>query len=496
MISDGRNATHVRCAWFISVGLLATTVALDGNASGAEMPEGLIWKSEQVEAGAGAARKKVDAEKAWLTVPRDWAAPDGPTFRLQVLRFKATTAQPGPPIIYLAGGPGGTSTGSVTGDRYPLMQRLRALGDVVAMDQRGVYSEPFPVCRTPVALPLDRAFDSAAFLAPLTAASHACVADWKRQGVDLSVLDTPQSVRDLKALRDALKTPSVRLLGISYGTHLGLSFIRDFGDSVDAAVLAGVEGPDHTLKTPAQVELHLTRLARTVAASPDGRAILPDAMKTFQEVREALVKSPKTVTIKTKEGPVTVTVGASDLDRVLLDMTSERGDIEQFPKRLARLRKGDFEPLAQWAVLIRRLRGLVSLSYVADCASGASASRLARIAHERETLQRFQTISWPFPDICSAWPHTNAGDAFRSPVTSMTRALFISGDLDGRTPKENAEETLRGFVNGRHLVILNGGHDDDLLIASTQIGDEILKFFSRTGDPAGVVELPALRFEK
>lgn len=483
-----------------AAGVLA--VALTANVSeiraqvgaGASGPS-LAWTREKVEAGDGPARKKVDAERAWLSVPRDWTTPQGARFRLQVLRFKATVDPTGPPILYLAGGPGGSSTGSVTGDRFPLVQRLRALGDVVAMDQRGVYSEPFPICRTPVALPFDRPFDPNAFLIPLSGGSRRCAEEWSGQGVDLSVLDTHQSVRDLDALREALGVPAVRILGISYGTHLGLALIRHFPQSVSAAVLAGVEGPDHTLKTPDQLESHLRRLAEVIVADANGRAALPDPIRTFREVRASL-KTPRTVTVGTREGSSSVTVGALDLDRAFLDMTSERGDIEQFPRRLAQLSEGNFEPLAQWALLTRRLRGLVPLSYVADCASGASPGRRARIAREEESTERFRSINWPFPEICRDWPFKDAGDDFRSPLTSNVRALFISGDLDGRTPKENADEVGRGFANGRHLLVQNGGHDDDLLIGSARIGDEILKFLEGGAEPQAVVRLPPLRFHK
>ncbi len=97
MARDRPVAPRLRYAIVLGIGALATRTALDLKASGAGLPGGLIWKSERVEAGDGPARKKVDALKAWLTVPQDWAAPDGPTFRLQVLRLKATTVQPGLP---------------------------------------------------------------------------------------------------------------------------------------------------------------------------------------------------------------------------------------------------------------------------------------------------------------------------------------------------------------------------------------------------------------
>lgn len=47
-----------------------------------------------------------------------------------------------------------------------------------------------------------------------------------------------------------------------------------------------------------------------------------------------------------------------------------------------------------------------------------------------------------------------------------------------RTPVENAEETAVHFPNSWHLIVEDGGHDDDLLIATSDIGDRIEGFFS------------------
>jgi pimeloyl-ACP methyl ester carboxylesterase len=64
------------------------------------------------------------------------------------------------------------------------------------------------------------------------------------------------------------------------------------------------------------------------------------------------------------------------------------------------------------------------------------------------------------------------GEAFRGPLTVDVPALLISGSLDGRTPASNAEELLPGFPNGRHLVVRNGGHGDDLLVATPELGKD------------------------
>ncbi|MHC4904035.1 MAG: alpha/beta fold hydrolase, partial [Planctomycetota bacterium] len=63
---------------------------------------------------------------------------------------------------------------------------------------------------------------------------------------------TVENAADLEDLRIALGAERLNLVGISYGTHLGLAYIRQYPDRVAHAVLAGVEGPDHTYKRPAE----------------------------------------------------------------------------------------------------------------------------------------------------------------------------------------------------------------------------------------------------
>ncbi len=85
-----------------------------------------------------------EAEIGTLIVPYDRSdAADSETIALRFVRFRATTDDPGPPLVYLAGGPGGSGIGSARGRRFELFMKLRQLGDVIAWDQRGTgVSEP------------------------------------------------------------------------------------------------------------------------------------------------------------------------------------------------------------------------------------------------------------------------------------------------------------------------------------------------------------------
>jgi pimeloyl-ACP methyl ester carboxylesterase len=68
------------------------------------------------------------------------------------------------------------------------------------------------------------------------------------------------------------------------------------------------------------------------------------------------------------------------------------------------------------------------------------------------------------------------GPEFRAPVKSRVRALFISGTLDGRTPVANAEEVLKGFPRGEHLVVEGASHGYDLFYFTPQVKEAMIEF--------------------
>ena len=110
----------------------------------------------------------VDAEAGEFRVPQNRGKSDSRMLTLRFVRFKSTSPNPGPPIVYLAGGPGGAGTGAATGTRFPMFMALREFGDVIAYDARGVHqSEPDARCTEQFlidpAQPLDRAKGGAVF---------------------------------------------------------------------------------------------------------------------------------------------------------------------------------------------------------------------------------------------------------------------------------------------------------------------------------------------
>ncbi|MEO0407900.1 MAG: alpha/beta fold hydrolase, partial [Cyanobacteria bacterium P01_A01_bin.135] len=154
------------------------------------------------------------------------------------------------PVVHLVGGPGGSAVGSLN-YRTDIFQTLRRSRDIVLFDQRGTqYSSRldcnpyFQVLSAQVeddpelASQLEELAAEDEQLTPsilqTQIAMSACARGMSRLGVDLSQYNSVNNVRDITALVSALGYQHFNLYGISYGTRLALTLMRD-GPYVSAA---------------------------------------------------------------------------------------------------------------------------------------------------------------------------------------------------------------------------------------------------------------------
>src|SRR5690242_8406732 len=135
--------------------------------------------------------QKIDAELGRLVVQENRISPRSNRIELAFVRFKSTVENPGPPIVYLAGGPGGSGIATARGPRFGLFMAMREVGDVIALDQRGVgLSQPNLECRETLEYPLDRPGRRDEMLRLFRERSRACARSWKERGVDLPAYNT------------------------------------------------------------------------------------------------------------------------------------------------------------------------------------------------------------------------------------------------------------------------------------------------------------------
>jgi pimeloyl-ACP methyl ester carboxylesterase len=442
--------------------------------------------------------QKTDAELGRLLVPENRSSSRGNPIELAFVRFKSTAAEPGPPIVYLAGGPGGSGIATAGGPRFPQFMAMRAVADVIALDQRGVgRSKPNLECAETLDYPLDRPADREAMLYLYRERSRACARFWSEQGVDLSAYNTNENADDVEALRVALGAEKINLWGTSYGTHLALTVLRRHEQRIHRAVLAGVEGPDHTLKLPSDVQRHLEEIARLYREDPEVGRFLPDLLGFVDTLCARLDKEPVTVDVAEPQTGrrVNVTVGGFDLQLFTASLPGRIQAIQSFPSAAYAMVNGDFGPLAQFALGFRRAPLGPAMTWMMDCASGASDARCARFQQESAAFPLASLVDFPFPDICDAWGSPDLGPAFRALVRSHAPVLFMSGALDGRTPARNVEAIQDCFPNSIHVLIDGTAHGDHLLLSSPMTGQVMMEFLAGRPLSTTRITLPPPRLE-
>jgi len=473
-----------KCVW-----LLVTCLLLASSAEAQQKAGTLKLKPYTFE---NSQKEKVEAEFGTLFVPENRSNPESNLIELAFVRFKSTAKDPGAPIVYLAGGPGGSGIGAATGSRFPLFMALREIADVIAFDQRGTgYSKPNLGCFERLALPLDVAPTREAAIKELRENARGCVSYWRDiQRVDLTGYNTNENADDLEDLRKALGANQISLWSISYGTHLAFATMRRHPKSIHRAVLAGTEGPDHTYKLPSNIQKHLEDLAAVIKADPQIGKDIPDFLALMKSVFDRLDAQPETVEITDPRTKLKVKVIVNKFVMQYIVANNIGTTVTaRFPALFYRASKGDFTNPAQ--VWLNQSRSEIgsAMSFMMDCASGQTAARRERIEREAKGTLLEDIFNFPFPDICEEWRAPDLGDTFRAPLRSDVPVLFISGTLDARTPVSNAEEYRTGFSNSTHMIIEGAVHSDPLFLSSPKIKDGMMEFLR--GQPVTVTKITA-----
>lgn len=169
-------------------------------------------------------------------------------------------------------------------------------------------------------------------------------------------------------------------------------------------------------------------------------------------------------------------MGRREVAAITLGMLLDPGSMIQVPALYRRLAEGDYTDIAGALLDMRRIGGLEAMPETMDAASGISAQRLERLRKEDHETLLGSGLLLSNVAVARGLGVRDLGSGFRGPLESDVPALFISGSPDGRTPRSNAEELIGGFPHASHVVVVNGGHSDDLLISSSELEKIIVQF--------------------
>ncbi|WP_433274277.1 alpha/beta hydrolase [Pseudonocardia xinjiangensis] len=244
---------------------------------------------------------------ARLEVPLDYAAPDGPTAQLAILRQRATGQRIGS-LLVNPGGPGSSGASAAASLSGRIGQgQLSQRFDLVGFDPRGVgASTPTIDCLDDAEWEAERAdldVDPSPAGVEQTESENRQYAQRcaQRSGGDpvLANVGTRDVVRDVDILRAALGDQKLSYLGYSYGTRIGSAYAEAFPQNVRALVLDGALDPtqttaDRTVKQNAGFQQAFDAYAADCAKRPDCPLGTDPAKATaaFQALTRPLIDAP------------------------------------------------------------------------------------------------------------------------------------------------------------------------------------------------------------
>lgn len=457
---------------WITVGLFAGCAAENRSHAAAGLTEAPVtFKAQSGET--------VSAFEGSFVVPENRANPDSRILTLHYVRFPATGENPGAPIVYLAGGPGGSGIWFASRWRFPLFMAMREFGDVIAFDQRGTgASDDTPSCTSSQVLDDTTVISDATYIEMHQAALQECLGFWKDRGIDVQGYNTLESVADLDALRAHLGAEKLSLWGISYGTHLALAAIKEIEDRIERVVMASAEGLDQTIKQPARTDAYFDRLQDAIDTQPAARDALPDIKAMMRRIHARLEDAPLMLNIPQDDGAtVDVLFQRRDMQQLAAAMIADPGRYAaQLVRIYAALDNGDTAPLVAFFKQHHRPNEAISfhaMSVMMDMASGIDAERRRLIEEQAETalLGKFLNDTLYLDDVARSY---DLGDRFREKPVSDVPVLLLSGTLDGRTYIESQREATSGLTNREAVTVRNAGHN--LFMASPEVTATIQDF--------------------
>ena len=210
----------------------------------------------------------------WLTVPRDYANPSGPTFRLRVSRTVASgpAAKRQGSLVVNPGGPGASGLDFPAYIAAAIAPKVATEFDIVGFDTRGVgKSEPVTCMtgrQTTTWLRADASPDTLAEQKRLMSlAARLAQGCLDKSPTIARHLGSVETVRDMDILREAIGDERLNFLGYSYGTFLGTLYAERFPGNVGRFVLDGALDPSLDIMQVSKgqsdgFQLAMTRFAR------------------------------------------------------------------------------------------------------------------------------------------------------------------------------------------------------------------------------------------
>jgi pimeloyl-ACP methyl ester carboxylesterase len=380
------------------------------------------------------------------------------------------------PIVVLAGGPGQGAV-ALASQVKPMFARLNETRDILLVDQRGTGNSHPLDCEDDGNAPVQSLFEDS--LPERLVAK--CL---EGLGADPRFYLTSIAVEDLDDVRAALGYPKVNLWGGSYGTRVGLEYLRRHPDRVRTLTLDGVA--PSTMKLPlsfvADGGAAFDHLLEACRKETRCNRAYPKLRETTEAMRRELRRRPVRVAIQDPRTGDRETVNVNEnvflsgLFRPLY--VAELASL--LPYGIAAAADGDFNPLlAQNLEITDDISDNLSLGMHLSVICSEDVPRItdADLATASRSLFGRALVD-DFIRACRSWPKGRVPGDFYEPVRAAVPVLILSGGIDPATPPRHGEQVAADLPNSRHFVAPQLGHG----VSAHGCAPRLIETFIRTAD--------------
>ncbi|MGW5639397.1 alpha/beta fold hydrolase, partial [Streptomyces sp. NPDC003832] len=325
-----------------------------------------------------------------------------------------------------------------------------AVRDRVEDDPGTLHSQPSLACpeidrfnATAVGLP----YDAPSTGRGLVRAAKACRDRLTDDGIDLAAYNTIENAADFAALRKALGIRKWNVYGYSYGTDLGLTYLRRHPEGIRSLAIDSVV-PPQTVSLPwawDSAQEGINAIFAACEAQPACAARYPDLSRTLTRQVRRLEANPLRLTVPPPGGgtPVDVVLDGGTLVNLLV-ANGRLVPPADVPAALYELAAGNPERLAQaqaagaTPAVGEFAHGLTHSVACAEWAPGFSkrdvlaAGRRAFPGWPDSVLVHAPQL--PFEhDLCRAWNVPDRTPVQRVATHSEVPALIVTGTFDAKT---------------------------------------------------------------
>nr|WSZ17280.1 alpha/beta hydrolase [Streptomyces canus] len=431
---------------------------------------------------------------ATVSVPMDYADPDGPQIEIAVSRIRSENpdARRGA-LLLIPGGPGGDSMNDPSEKGQKLPRSVRDAYDLIGFAPRGMAPSTAVDCgleqrdlaRTTL-LPWPAPDGSVdATMAAGRRISDACA---RNGGELIRHITTLNEARDLDRVRAALGERKVSAWGVSYGTYVGAAYLQLFPQRTDRVVLDSNDHPDPVLAERAWLAAFERGAEDTFpefakwASAPGNPDRLAD---TAAEVRPLFLKLAARLDREPIPWPGAnpAELNGNVLRQSMLDSFYDPDDYPALAKLILAAQQGTVPPApAGPPEAVLQNLAAVAAATICNDADWPSDPAVYREGVAESRARYPLTGGMPRNAMpCAAWPWEPKEAPVHVTGRGPANVLMVQNERDVATPLSGALK-LREALGRRAVMVTNDSTGHDAYLGNgTACGDATVSRFLATG---------------